>query len=133
MRSFESRHAYFFFIFLFCAAIGLANLIHYLLFRFTRMKKSETGVRVAMRRHLSKPVRAISILVCVMIALPFLPLLVPKLRSVVEHVLVEALVVSLGWLLIGSIYVFEALILRKYDISAGDIEARKMHTRFGVV
>lgn len=133
MTSFESRHAYFYFIFLFCVAIGLANLIHYLLFRFTRMKKSESGVRIAMRTYLSKPVRVISILVCVMIALPFLPVLVRSLRDLVEHGLVMALVVSLGWLVIGSVYVFEALVLRKYDISAGGIEARKMHTRFGVV
>jgi small-conductance mechanosensitive channel len=133
MRSFESQHAYFFFIFLFCVTIGFANLVHYMLFRFTRMKKSESGVRVAMQRYLSKPVRAISILVCVMIALPFLPVLVPRLRHFVEHGLVMAVVVSLGWVMIGSVYVVEALVLRKYDLSAGDIEARKMHTRFGVV
>src|SRR5215471_1727568 len=133
MRSFESQHAYFFFIFLFCVTIGFANLVHYMLFRFTRMKKSESGVRAAMQRYLSKPVRAISILVCVMIALPFLPVLVPRLRHFVEHGLVMAVVVSLGWVMIGSVYVVEALVLRKYDLSAGDIEARKMHTRFGVV
>ncbi len=44
MSSFESRHVYFYFIFLFCVAIGLANLVHHLLFRFTRLKKSETSV-----------------------------------------------------------------------------------------
>ena len=133
MSAFEARHAWFFLIFLFCAAIGLANLIHYLLFRFTPLKKSETGVRLAMRRYVSKPVRVISILVCVMIAVPLVPRLAQQIRYLVEHALVLALVASLGWVVIGSIYVFEAIVLRKYDISAGDIEARKMHTRFGVV
>lgn len=133
MRAFETQHAWFFVIFLFCAAIGLANLIHYLIFRFTRLKKSETDVRIAMRKHLSKPVRAISILVCIMIVLPVVPRLSSSLRHFIEHVLVVILVVSLGWFAVGCIYVFQAIVLRKYDISAGDIEARKMHTRFGVV
>jgi small-conductance mechanosensitive channel len=133
MSAFEARHAWFFVIFLFCAAIGLANLAHYLLFRFTRLKKSETGVRIAMRRYLSKPVRLISILVCVMIVVPLVPKLPQQIRHLVEHALVMALVASLGWLVVGSIYVLEAIVLRKYDISAGDMEARKMHTRFGVV
>ena len=133
MSAFESQHAWFYLVFLFCAAIGLANLIHYLLFRFTRLKKSESGVRLAMRRHLSKPVRAISVLVCVMIAVPLVPKLSHQIRHLVEHALLMALVGSLGWALIGSVYVVEAFVLRKYDLSAGDIEARKMHTRFGVV
>ena len=133
MSAFESQHVWFFLIFLFCAAIGLANLIHYLVFRFTPLKKSESSVRLAMRKYLSKPVRVISILVCVMIAVPWVPKVSQQLRHLIEHALLMALVVSLGWALIGSVYVVEAIVLRKYDISAGDIEARKMHTRFGVV
>ena len=133
MSAFEARHAWFFVVFLFCAAIGLANLVHYLVFRFTHLKKSESGVRLAMRKHLSKPVRVISILVCVIIVLPIVPKLSQQLRHLGEHALVMALIVSLGWMVIGSVYVFEAIVLRKYDISAGDLEARKVHTRFGVV
>src|SRR5580698_5599462 len=133
MSAFEERHAWFFLIFLFCVAVGLANLAHYLLFRFTRLKKSESNVRIAMRKHLSKPVRVISILVCVMIVVPLVPKLPVQVRHLVEHLLVMALVVSLGWLIAGSVYVVEAIILRRYDMSAGDIEARTMHTRFGVV
>lgn len=113
--------------------IGLANLIHYLVFRFTRLKKSESGARIAMRKYLSKPVRVISILVCAMIAVPLIPRLPTEIEHLVEHALLVALVVSLGWLVGGSVYVVEALILRKYDISAGNMEAREVHTRFGVV
>jgi small-conductance mechanosensitive channel len=133
MGAFEAQHAWFFLIFLFCVAIGLANLAHYLLFRFTRLKKSESGVRTAMRRHLSKPVRAISILVCVMIALPFVPKFSNHLRHFTEHALIMALVATLGWFAAGTVYVVEAAILRKYDLTAGDFQARKIHTRFGVV
>jgi small-conductance mechanosensitive channel len=134
MSAFEARHAWFFLIFLFCAAIGLANLAHYLVFRFTRLKKSESGVRLAMRKHLSKPVRVISILVCVMIVVPLIPRLPIEIEHMGQHALVVALVVSLGWLAAGSVYVVEAIILRKYDITASDnVQAREMHTRFGVV
>ena len=133
MRAFEAQHAWFFLIFLLCVAIGLANLAHYLVFRFTRLKRSESGVRLAMRKHLSKPVRVISILVCVMIVVPLIPKLPTQIRHLMEHGLVMALVVSLGWMVGGSVYVFEAIILRKYDLSAGNMEAREMHTRFGVV
>lgn len=133
MSAFETRHAYFFIIFLFCVAIGLANLAHYLVFRFTRLKKSETSVRLAMRKHLSKPVRVISILVCAMVALPFVPLLSEHIRQLTEHAMVLALIASLGWFAAGCLYVFEAIILRKYDLTAGDIQARKMHTQFQVI
>ena len=70
MSEFHARHVWFFFIFLLCAAIGLANLVHYLVFRFTGLKKSQSGFRIALKKYLSKPVRVISILVCVMIAVP---------------------------------------------------------------
>ena len=134
MSAFETRHVCFFILFLFCAAIGLANLAHYLVFRFTRLKNVESGgVRIAMRRHLSRPARVISILVCVMIALPFVPMLSQEVRRLTEHAMVLALVASLGWFAAGSVYVFEAIVMRKYDLTAGDIEARKMHTQFQVV
>lgn len=133
MSAFLTRHVWFYLIFLFCAAIGFANLAHYLVFRFTRLKKSESGARIAMRKYLSKPVRVISIIVCVMVAVPLIPRLPEEIEHLVEHALLMALVVALGWLVAGCIYIAEAIILGKYDISAGNIEAREMHTRFGVV
>ena len=133
MSEFHARHVWFFFIFLLCAAIGLANLVHYLVFRFTGLKKSQSGFRIALKKYLSKPVRVISILVCVMIAVPLVPGLPTQIKHLIQHGLVMALVVALGWLGGGAVYVAEALILRKYDISAGNVEAREMHTRFGVV
>ena len=125
----------FFLIFLFCAAIGIANLAHYLLFRFTGLKKFEaSGMRLAIRKHLSKPARAISILVCLMIAVPLVSVISPGWRQFIEHVLVMALEVSLGWFAVGCIYVFEAFVLRKYDLTASDnIQARKIHTQFQVI
>jgi small-conductance mechanosensitive channel len=135
MSALQSRHAWFFLIFLFCAAIGIANLAHFLLFRFTRLKQAERGgVRLAMRKHLSKPARVISILVCVMAALPFVPVISHRLRHFTGHALAMAVVASLGWFAGGSVYVFEALILRKYDITATDnVQARKVHTQFQII
>jgi small-conductance mechanosensitive channel len=134
MSALQTRHEWFFLIFLFCVAIGLVNLLHYLVFRFTKLKKSDSGVRLAMRRHLSKPARVISILVCVMVAVPFIPALSHFWRPIIEHGLAMALVASLGWFAVGSVYVFEAFVLRKHDITATDnVQARKIHTQFQVI
>ncbi len=44
-----------------------------------------------------------------------------------------ALVLSIGWFLIGCVYVFQDFLLRKYDLKATDnINARRIHTQFQV-
>lgn len=50
-----------------------------------------------------------------------------------RHVFVMAIVVALGWLFTGCVYVLQAFMLRKYDLSASDnIQARRIHTQFQV-
>lgn len=134
MRAFEQRHAVFFLIFALGAAIGIATLAHYLLFRFTRLKKSDAGVGFAIRKYLSKPARAITILVCVMVVIPLTPVISERLRDFFEHGLAIALEVALGWFIAGTLYVLEAVILRKYDVTATDnVQARTVHTQFQVI
>lgn len=135
MSAFESRHAWFFLIVLLCVVIIFASLIHYLLFRFTRLRDSGgRGVQLAIRRYLSRPARFIAILTCVLVALPFVPVLTHRLRHLIEHGTAMALVASLGWFVAGLVYVFEAVLLPKYDLTATDnARARKIHTQFQVI
>jgi small-conductance mechanosensitive channel len=134
MGSIHVRHTWFFVIFLFCSAFVLANVVHYLLFRFKGKKREYSGVRLAVRRHVAKPARAIFVLTCLLISLPFVPVVSNRVRDFGEHTLILALVASLGWLAGGFVYVFEAIVLRKYDLTAKDnVQARKVHTQFQII
>lgn len=135
MSAFETQHAWYFRIFLLCAVIIVASLIHFLLFRFTRLRKNQAGgVQLAIRRYASKPARFIAIFTVVLVSLPFVPTLSHRLRHLVEHGAAMALVVSLGWFLAAMVYVFEAFLLRKYDLTVTDnAQARKVHTQFQVI
>jgi small-conductance mechanosensitive channel len=126
------RQTWFFVLFLFCGAFLVANLIHYLLFRFSKSRDAKWGPTLeAARKYLANPARAIFFLTCVMIALPFAPALSGWWRDRIEHGLVMAEVASLGWLAAGCIYVVESIFLRKYDLkSEKGLQARKVHTQF---
>ncbi len=43
MQQFHFRHGWFFAIFLFCAALVLANVIHYVIFRFIRHQETHSA------------------------------------------------------------------------------------------
>ena len=54
------RHTWFLAIFLFCSAIVLANVVHYVLFRILRRKEEESKTfGWGLHRYLGKPARAI--------------------------------------------------------------------------
>jgi len=131
MTSSHLRHPWFFVVFLFCSAIVVANLFHYLLFRLTKREGWWGPRREAARKHLTKPARTIFLLTCMMIALPFVPVLTEQRKENIEHWLTLAVVASLGWCAVGCIYVIEAFFLHKYDLRVGDVlQARKVHTQF---
>ncbi|MEO6981950.1 MAG: mechanosensitive ion channel domain-containing protein [Edaphobacter sp.] len=130
---FQSRHAWFFAIFLFCAALVLANVVHYILFRVLKRKETRmAGPGWGFQRYLGHPARAIFLLTCFLIALHFIPL--PSgIAHTVRQGFVLAMVVALGWFVVGCIYVLEAALLRKYDITAvNNVRARSVHTQFQV-
>lgn len=131
MTSSHLRHPWFFVVFLFCAAIIVANLVHYLLFRLTKREGLWGLRRDAARKHLTRPARAIFLLTCMMIALPFVPVLTEAWKEQIEHWLTMAVIASLGWCAMGCVYVIEAFLLHSYDLKAGDVmQARKIHTQF---
>src|SRR6202789_1564141 len=128
------HHPWFVVIFLFCGALVLANLVHYLLFRLLK-REEVVGKKLGwgLQRHLGRPARAIFLLTCVWIALPFVPSFSEKFRHTIMHSLFMAVVVALGWFCTGLVYVAQDALLRKYDLTAADnINARRVHTQFQV-
>ncbi len=129
----QLRHAWFFAIFLFCGVIVLSNVVHYIVFHILRRREKETkdfrwG---SVQKYLSHPARAIFFITCLLIVLPTVPQLPQDVQSLIRQGFVMALVVALGWFAAGCVYVFQGVILRKYDLSAeNNFQARRIHTQF---
>ena len=129
---FHFHHTWFLAIFVFCGVAVAANLLHYVLFRFIRHKEEKrTGTRWSIHHHLSGPSRAIFFLTCLLIVLPLIPDVPQNLYDLLRQAFVMGIVAALGWFAVGWIYVFQSVLLRRYDLSAEDnIQARRVHTQF---
>jgi small-conductance mechanosensitive channel len=126
------KHTWFLAIFLFCAAIVLANVVHYVLFRLLRRKEEENKtLGWGLQRYLGKPARAVFFLTCLLIILPIIPGLSDKMDDTIRQGLIMAMIASLGWFAVGCIYVLQSIMLRRYDLNAeNNIQARRVHTQF---
>lgn len=134
MKAFHFQHGWFFVVFLFCGVLVAANVLHYVLFRLLK-RKEVAGKQLGwgLQEHLGGPARAIFVLTCVLIALPFVPELPQRIDEAVRQGVVMAIVAALGWFAVGLVYVFQAVLLRKYDLAAeNNINARRVHTQFQV-
>lgn len=132
MTEFHLRHGWFFVLFLFCAALVLANTFHYVLFRVLRRQESAgSWMGWGVQEHLRRPARAIFLLTCLLLALPFVPGIPDRAEAMVRQGIVMAIVASLGWFAVGCIYVAQAVLLRKYDLHGDNmVQARRVHTQF---
>jgi small-conductance mechanosensitive channel len=129
----QIRHAWFVAVFLFCGVIVLSNLVHFVIFRVLRHKEkqSKDGRWRSVQQYLSHPARAIFFITCLLIVLPIVPQVSAGVQAGVRQGLIMALVVALGWFAVGCVYVFQAAVLRNYDLSAeNNIRARRIHTQF---
>ena len=134
MAQMYHHHPWFVVIFLFCGALVLANLVHFLLFHLLK-RDAAAGKKLGwgLQKHLGRPARAIFLLTCLWIALPFVPNVTQKIHHLVAHSLFMLVIVALGWFGTGLVYVVQDILLRKYDLTAADnIQARKVHTQFQV-
>ena len=132
MQAFHLQRGWFLVIFWFCAALVFANVVHYVLFRVLRRKEGD-GLHPGwgVQRYLGKPARAIFLLTCALVVVPLLPGVSEHTQSVIRQVMVMAIVIALGWFTIGCIYVFQAVLLRKYDLHGENgVQARRVHTQF---
>lgn len=118
-------------IFLFCAVVVFGNGIHYILFKILKKKEAKSGARgFGVRRYLEAPARAVFLAICVRIALPFVPAMSPALHDRIDQVVEILLVLFIGWLATGGVYVCQSMLLRRFDITAADnLRARRLHTQ----
>ena len=118
-------------LFLFCAVIVFANAIHFVLFWLLRKKQAEARQPgIGLRRYLEGPARAAFITIAIRVVLPFIPVIPPSVLDQINQAVEILLVLFLGWLGIGGVYVGQALLLSRYDITAEDnLRARRLHTQ----
>jgi small-conductance mechanosensitive channel len=129
---FHFRHGWFFAIFVFCSMLVVANVVHYVLFRVLHRKESISHpLGWGLRKYLGKPARAIFLLTCLLIILPTIPDLPENIEAILRQAFIMLTVISLGWFAIGCIYVLQAFMLRRYDLTAeNNFQARRIHTQF---
>ncbi len=130
-------HGWFFALFLFCGALVLSNSLHWGVFRVLRRKQME-GTSLALgwglHKHLGGSARAIFVITCLFLVLPFAPgELNQYLGEPVHHLLAVAMVLSLAWFAIGAVSIVESALLRKFDITAeNNMRARQVHTQMTI-
>jgi small-conductance mechanosensitive channel len=125
-----SRQDWLFGVFLFCAVVVFGNGIHYLVFRLLRRQQTEARRGLGIQRYLAWPARAVFLSIGLRIVLPMVPhipsFLLDRFNQFVECILV----LFLGWLAIGGVYVFQAVTLSRFDTSVADnLRARRVHTQ----
>jgi small-conductance mechanosensitive channel len=128
--AFHLRHTWYLAIVVFGGIVVVANIVHYILFRVLRRKEEKKiGTRWKIYHYLSGPARAIFFLTCLSIVLPIAPLS-QNLYDNIRQGIIMAIIASLGWFAIGCIYVVQAIMLRRYDLTAeNNIRARRVHTQ----
>lgn len=118
-------------IFLFTAVIVFGNVFHYIAFRLLGRKQTDAQKRsLGLRLYLGQPSRAVFLTIGLLTILPFIPGIPPLMHDRAEQALECLLIIFLGWLGIGGVYVFQAIMLRKFDITVADnLRARRVHTQ----
>ncbi len=126
-----SRQDWIYFIFLFSAVLVLGNGIHYLVFRLLRKDPAAPLWRTfGIQNYLAKPARAVFLTIGLLIVLPAVPNIPALFRDRIEQGASILLVLFVGWLAMGGIYVFQAFLLARFDITvANNLRARRVHTQ----
>jgi small-conductance mechanosensitive channel len=118
-------------ILLLAAVVIFGNGFHYVLFRVLRRRETAKQRRdFGLQHYLGKPARGVLLSIAVITALPFVPGIPAYIFDRIEQIAEIMLVLFLGWLAVGSIYVFEAVMMSRFDESAEDnLRARQVRTQ----
>jgi small-conductance mechanosensitive channel len=118
---------------LFSAVVVFGNGIHYVVFRLLRKHQPEGTPRrrgLGLQKYLAWPARGVLLLMGLRIILPLVPKIPPQLLGHVEQIVECLLVLFVGWLAIGGVYVFQAVTLSRFDTTVADnLRARRVHTQ----
>lgn len=117
-------------VFLFSAVVVFGSGIHYLVFRLLRKQQAQTRRRLGFQRYLAWPARGVFLTIGLRIILPLVPRIPKMALDQVDQVVECVLVLLLGWLAIGGVYVFQAITLSRFDTTVADnLRARRVHTQ----
>src|ERR1017187_2516237 len=125
-----SRQEWLYIVFLFSAVVVFGSGIHYLIFRLLHRQQNEARRSLGISTYLSKPARAVFLTIGLLIVLPYIPR-IPLLYS--DRIAQSAqilLVLFLGWLAVGGVYVLQSILLGRFDTTVADnLRARSVHTQ----
>jgi len=126
-----SRQDWLYGAFLISAVLVFGNGFHYLMFRLLHKQQSEQrGRSLGIQKYLAWPVRGVFLSVGLRIILPLVPKIPALLLDRLEQLVECLLVLFIGWLALGGVYVFQALMLMRFDTSVADnLRARRVHTQ----
>jgi len=115
---------------LFSAAVVFGNGIHYVVFRVLQKQKLETQRRsLGFQRYLGKPARGVLMAAGLRAVLPWIPHIPGPVLDRADQVVECVLVLFVGWLALGGVYVFQAFTLSRFDTTVSDnLRARRVHT-----
>ena len=118
-------------IFLVTAVVVRGNGVHFLVFRLLRKEQAAAKRRnLGLRRYIALPARAVFLAIGLLIILPAIPKIPQEIRAEIQQVMESLLVLLLGWLAVGAVYVFQAFTLGNFDTSVPDnLRARRVHTQ----
>ncbi len=116
-----------------CVALTIGTAVHTLVFRilgrFRHRDVQASPLLRAVARRLRRPAFAITLLTAVAIVIPFLDIDQPLLGEI-EKAFAIVWFMSLGWLMVSGVYLFEDAVLLRYDASTADnLKARRVRTQ----
>ena len=116
-----------------CVVIVAGLSLHYLAFQIlARIRKTQPKQQprlLAALQRLNQPARAIVILTGIAFVLPWLPI-PAEFRNPAFKTVAVIWFASLGWLMISSVYMFEDLLVARYDMTVSDnLRARRIRTQ----
>lgn len=113
---------------------SLAHLVFFrLLARIRRRSISDQPRLLSLLHRLKAPARLLAILSAILLVLPAVRV-ETRIVILAAKTLGVAWFCALGWLLINSVYIFEELLLSRYDMAAPDnLRARRVRTQTQVM
>ena len=117
----------------FCVVIVVGLSLHYFAFQIlARIRKTQPKQQpklLAALQRLNQPARAIVILTGIAFVLPWLPI-PAEFKNPAFKTLAVIWFATLGWLMVSSVYMFEDLLVARYDMTVSDnLRARRIRTQ----